>query len=102
MISNKTDLHYKVVDVIRRFYPDSILVAGLGKLQDTQGKRLDSYKKGYMKGQPDLTILKSYKDFMGLGIEFKPPTGNYRVSDAQKEMKKRYFNHGYAFILFND
>ena len=102
MISNETDLHYKVVDMIRRFYPDSILVAGLGELQDTEDKRLDSYKKGYMKGQPDLTILKSYKDFMGLGIEFKPPTGNYRVSDAQKEMKKRYFNNGYAFILFND
>ena len=29
MIGNETDLHYKVVDMIRRFYPDSILVAGL-------------------------------------------------------------------------
>ena len=101
-ISNKNDLHYEVVDIIRRFYPDSILVADLGELQDTEDKRLDSYKKGYMKGQPDLTILKSYKDFMVLGIELKLPTGNYRVSDAQKEMKKRYFNNGYAFILSND
>ena len=58
-ISNKTDRHYKVADMIRRFYPDSILVAGLGELQDTEDKRLDSYRKGYMKGQPDLTILKS-------------------------------------------
>ena len=55
-----------------------------------------------MKGQPDLMILNSYKDFMGLGIEFKSPTGNYRVSDTQKEMKKRYVNNGYAFILSND
>ena len=102
MISNKTDLHYKAVDMIRRFYPDSILVAGLGELQDTEDKRLDSYKKGYMKGQPDLMILNSYKDFMGLSIEFKSPTGNYCVSDAQKEMKKWYVNNGYAFILSND
>ena len=31
MIGNETDLHYKVVDLIRRYYPDSILVAGLGE-----------------------------------------------------------------------
>ena len=45
MIGNETDLHYKVVDMIRRFYPDSILAAGLGENQDTEDKRLDSYRK---------------------------------------------------------
>ena len=35
MIGNETDLHYKVVDLIRRYYPDSILVAGLAENQDT-------------------------------------------------------------------
>ena len=102
MIGNETDLHYKVVDMIRRFYPDSILVAGHGENQDTEDKRLDSYKKGYMKGQPDPLVLNYHKDFIGLGVEFKSPTGNYRVSDAQKEMKKRYVNNGYAYILCND
>ena len=48
MIGNETQLHYKVVDLIRRFYPKTILVAGLGKLQDTKDKRLDSYKKIYI------------------------------------------------------
>ena len=47
MIGNETDLHYKKVDLIRRYYPDSILVAGLGENQDTEDRRLDSYKKGY-------------------------------------------------------
>ena len=47
MTGNETDLHYKVVDLIRKYYPDSILVAGLGENQDTDDKRLDSYKKGY-------------------------------------------------------
>ena len=41
MISNETDLLYKVVDLIRKYYPDSILVAGLGENQDTEDKRLD-------------------------------------------------------------
>ena len=102
MIGNETDLHYKVVDLIRRYYPDSILVAGLGENQDTEDKRLDSYKKGYMRGQPDLMVLDYHKDSKGLCIEFKSPTNNYHVSEAQKEMKKKYVNNSYAFILSND
>ena len=43
MIGNETDLHYKVVDLITKYYPYSILVAGLGENQDTEDKRLDSY-----------------------------------------------------------
>ena len=87
MIGNEIDLHYKVVDLIWRFYPDTILVAGLGENQDIEDKRLDSYKKGYMRGQPDLMVLDYHKDFKGLCIEFKSPTNIYRVSEAQKEMK---------------
>ena len=101
IIGNETDLHYKVVDLIRRYYPDSILVAGLGENQDTEDKRLDSYKKGYMRGQPDLMVLDYHKDYKGLCIEFKSPTNSYHVSEAQLEMKK-YINNGYAFILSND
>ena len=102
MIGNETDLHYKVVDLMRRYYPDTRLVAGLGKNQDTEDKRLDSYKKGYMRGQPDLMVLDYHKDYKGLCIEFKSPTNNYHVSEAQKEMKKKYVNNGYAFVLSND
>ena len=79
MIGNETDLHYKVVDLIRKFYPDSILVAGPGENQDTEDKRLDSYKKGYMRGQPDLMVLNYHNDFEGLCIELKSPTNNYYV-----------------------
>ena len=102
MIGNETDLHYKVVDLIGKYYPHTILVAGLGENQDTEDKRLDSYKKGYMRGQPDLMVLDYHKDYKGLCIEFKSPTNNYHVSEAQKEMKKKYVNNGYAFILSND
>ena len=102
MIGNETDLHCKVVDLIRRYYPDFILVAGLGENQDTENKRLDSYKIGYMRGQPDLMVLDYHKDYKGLCIEFKSPTNNYHVSEAQLEMKKKYVNNSYAFILSND
>ena len=86
MIGSETDLHYKVVDLIRRYYPDSILVAGLVENQGTEDTRLDSYKKGYMRGQRDLTVLDYHKDYKGLCIEFKSPTNKYHVSEAQKEM----------------
>ena len=102
MIGNERDLHYKVVQLIRNFYPDSILVAGLGENQDTEEKRLDSYKKGYMRGQPDLMVLNYHKDYRGLCIEFKSPTNNYEVSESQLKMKEKYCKNNYAFILSND
>ena len=102
MIGNETDLHYKVVQLIRNYYPNSILVAGLGENQDTEEKRLDSYKKGYQRGQPDLMILDYHKDYKGLCIEFKSPTNNYCVTESQLKMKEKYCDNDYAFILSND
>ena len=46
--------------------------------------------------------LRPCLNMLELGIEFKSPTGNYRVSEAQKEMKKPYVNNGYAYILCTD
>ena len=43
---NEADLHYKVVEYIRRFYLEAILVAGLCELQNTKWKRIPSWKKG--------------------------------------------------------
>ena len=102
MISNERDLHYKVVNLIRNYYPDSILVAGLGENQDTEDKRLDSYKKGYQRGTPDLMVLNYHNYYKGLCIEFKSPTNNYNISEDQLKMKKKYRDNDYAFILSND
>ena len=101
-IENETDLHSKVVHLIRNFYPDSIMIPGLGENQDSPEKRINSWKKGYIKGQPDLMILNYHKDYNGLCIEFKSPTNYYEISDAQKEMKERYKINCYKFILSND
>ena len=101
-IENEMDLHSKVVHLIRNFYPDAIMVPGLGENQDTSEKRINSWKMGYMRGQPDLTILNYHKDYNGLCIEFKSPTNYYEVSDSQKEMKERYQRNCYKFILSND
>ena len=101
-IENEMDLHSKVVHLIRNFYPDAIMVPGLGENQDTPEKRINSWKKGYLRGQPDLMILNYHKDFNGLCIEFKSPTNYYEISDAQKEIKEIYKRNWYKFILSND
>ena len=47
-------------------------------------------------------ILNYHKYFNGLCIEFKSPTNKYQISDAQKQMKERYKENCYKFILSND
>ena len=101
-IENEMDLHTKVVELIRNFYPDALLVPGLGENQDTSEKRINSWKKGYQRGQPDLMVLDNHRDFKGLCIEFKSPTNNYCVTESQLKMKEKYKNNGFAFILSND
>ena len=102
LIANENDLHYKVVQLIRNYYPDALLVAGLGENQDTAEKRLDSYKKGYQRGQPDLMILNYHNTYKGFCIEFKSPTNYYQVSEAQLKMKEKYTLNNYKFLLSND
>lgn len=75
------------------------MVAGLGENQDTPSKRIDSWKKGYTKGQPDLMIVNYHKYNNGLCIELKSPTNIYQISVAQREMKERYKENCYKFIL---
>ena len=55
---NKTEssLHYKVTDFIRKFCPDALLTPGLGENQDSEAKRIDSWRKGYVRGTADILI----------------------------------------------
>ena len=87
-IENEMDLHCKVVELIRNFYPNALLVPELGENQDTPEKRINSWKKGYMRGQPDLMTNQL--------------TNNYCVSESQLKMKEKYCDNEYAFILSND
>ena len=65
-IENETDLHCKVVEYFRSFYPEAIIIAGLGDNQDTATKRINSSKKGYMRGQPDIIIANQLEKHTGL------------------------------------
>ena len=98
---NERDLHYKVVEFTRRFYPDAIIIAGLGENQDDPRKRIDSKMKGYTKGQPDLFFVNPRKGYSGLAIELKTPKGCGVVSPEQKTMLNRSEKEGYKTLLSN-
>ena len=101
-IEDEYDLHTKVVQFIRRFYPEILMTAGLGENQDTKDKRIKSFKKGYTKGQPDLIIQNLHKHYNGLCIEFKTPQCSGIITDQQKELIDRYEENGYKCIVSND
>ena len=64
-IENETDLHVKVVHFLKKRYPHSLFTVTLGENQDTVYKRIDSFKKGYLRGSPDLVINNLHKHYTG-------------------------------------
>ena len=101
-IENEYDLHTKVVEFMRKRYPNALVTAGLGELQDTSRKRIDSWKKGYQKGQPDLIIQNLHRTYSGLCVEFKTPQGNGVLSTSQEELLEKYRLNNYKVIVSND
>ena len=65
-IANEKQLHNKVVEWIRRFHPEVIIVPGLGELQKTDEARVEAWAKGYTKGQADLLILSCNNEYSGM------------------------------------
>ena len=74
-INDEKTLHYKVVDYIKKYIKEAIIVPGLGELQFNSNLRSDAYMKGYRGGQPDILLLNYHTKYKGLAIEFKTPTG---------------------------
>ena len=60
-IENETDFHVKVIFFLKKRHPQSLLTVTLGENQDTVHKRIDSFKKGYLRGSPDLIINNLHK-----------------------------------------
>ena len=101
-IEDECDLHTKLLQYIRRFYPDTLIIAGLGELQDTVSKRIKSYRKGFQKGQPDIIITNLHKYYNGFCIEFKTPKNTEQLSDSQKELLEKYEMNNYKCLVSSD
>ena len=101
-IENETDLHVKVVHFLKKRYPHSHFTVMLGKNQCTSAMRIDSYKKGYLHGSPDLIINNLHKHYTGFAIEFKSPKENGVLSPDQSMMLQQYQNNGFKTLVSND
>ena len=101
-MSNEAALHYRVVSFIRKHYPDATLVAGLGELQDTQAKRIDSWRKGYRKGQPDICIVNMHASYRGFSLELKNPRGTGKLSEHQSEALEDLICAGWKVLVSSD
>ena len=101
-IESETDLHVKVVSFLKKRYPHSLFTVTLGENQDTVYKRIDSFKKGYLRGSLDLVINNLHKHYTGFCIEFKSPKGNGILSPDQYMMLWQYQNNGFKTLVSND
>ena len=101
-IENETDLHVEVVSFLKKRYPHSLFTVTLGENQDTVHKRIDSFKKGYLRGSPDLIINNLHKHYTGLCIEFKSPNGKGVLSPDQSMILLQYQNSGFKILVSND
>ena len=101
-IENEMDLHVKVVSFLKKRYPHSLFTVTLGENQDTVFKRIDSFKKGYLCGSPDMIINNLHKHYTGFCIEFKSPKGNGVLSPDQSMILLQYQNNGFKTLVSND
>ena len=107
------DLHVKVVSFLKKRYTHSLFTVTLGENQDTVHKRIDSIKKGYLRGSPDLIINNLHYTYIihytlyiihytGFCIEFKSPKGNGVLSPDQSMILLQYQNNGFKTLVSND
>ena len=101
-IENETDLHVKVVHFLKKRYPHSLFTVTSGENQDTVYKRIDSFKKGYLRGSPDLVINNLHKRYSGFAIERKSPKGNGVLSPDQSMILRQYQSNGFKTLVSND
>ena len=101
-IESETDLHVKVIHFLKKRYPHSLFTVTLDENQDTVYKRIDSFKKGYLHGSPDLIINNLHKRYSGFTTEMKSPKGNGVLSPDQSMMLRQYQNNGFRTLVSND
>ena len=101
-IENETDLHVKVVSFLKKRYPHSLFTVTLCENQRTSAMRIESHRKGYLRGSPDLIINNLDKHYTGFCIEFKSPNGKGVLSLDQSIILQQYQSNGFKTLVSND
>ena len=99
---NEMDLHVKVVSFLKKRCPHSLFTVTLGENQDTVHKRIYSFKKGYLRGFPDLIMNNLHKRYSGFAIKMKSLKGNGFLSPDQSMILRQYQSNGFKTLVSND
>ena len=103
IIQNEENLQEHVVRFLRKEFPDLLFSAnGLEENLNTDSKRIKASKMGYVSGTPDLIIYSKNKQYSGMALEFKSPTGFGIISKVQDEFLKKLKKNNYLCIVSND
>ena len=89
---SENELHWRFIAYFKQMYPDKVkyIHAGLGELQDTSWKRIDAYRKGYVKGKSDFVLGLKNKNYDGLAIEFKTRMGKALFHTSRRNIWRRW------------
>ena len=101
-INTEKELHYKVIDFIKKYIKEAIIVPGLGEHQINSNLRSDAYYKGYTGGQPDILLLNYHTKYKGLAIELKTPTGHGVLSKNQENYMNQLKHNGFMTLVSCD
>lgn len=101
-LTNETSLHHRVIQFVKKYYPDAIIIPGLGENQDTAAKRIDSKRKGYQAGQPDIILAVKNAKYIGFAIELKNPRGTGVLSDNQRAYLSNLQEQNYKVLMCHD
>ena len=93
---------FKLKSFLKKRYPHSLFTVTLVENEDTVHKRIDSFKKGYLHGSPDLIINNLHKHYTGFFIEFKSPNSRGVLPPDQTMILLQYKNNGFRILVSND
>ena len=98
-VMTESDLHETVVRFCRTYFPDTVLIPGLGEMLDTDDRRICAWRKGYTRGTTDLLLVERTTKYCGLAFEFKTPTGFGSTTDDQDRFHARLVKAGWKVLV---
>ena len=103
LIQNEEDLQEQVVKLLKHQFPDLLFSAnGLEENLNTDSKRIKATKMGYTNGTPDIIIYSKNKQYSGMALELKSPTGFGILLKNQDEFLKKLKKNNYLCLVSND
>ena len=103
ILQNEENLQEQLVKFLRKEFSDLLFSAnGLSEDLNTDQKRIKASKMGYTNGTPDLIIYSKNKQFNGVAIEIKSPSGFGILSKVQDEFLKKLKKNNYLCLVSND